>query len=162
MIKLLYNYFYMRILVVYATYSNSTFLAASILETELMNAGHQVSLNLVSEVDIEQFKNVDLIIFTSPSWDNNGEQGLPHQDYEGFKERLGNITFPNHKFAIMGLGDSTYTYFCGAVSHLEKMVEKMQGTLVLPSLKLDQFYIYEQECTQEIKKWAAAVNSKLT
>lgn len=146
---------------VYATYSNSTFLATSILETELVSADHEVSLNLVSEVDIEQFKNVDLVIFTSPSWDNNGVQGLPHQDYDGFRERLGNITFPGHKFAIMGLGDSTYTYFCGAVGHLEKMVEKMQGTLVIPSLKIDQFYIFEQERTAEIKQWAAELSAKL-
>lgn len=151
----------MRIFVVYATYSNSTFLATKILETELVKAGHQVTLSLVAETAVDQLGNFDLVIFTSPSWDNNGVQGLPHQDYDGFREKLAETTFPGHKFAIMGLGDSTYTYFCGAVTHLEKMVEKMQGTLVLPSLKLDQFYIYEQERTQEIKDWATALSAKL-
>lgn len=152
----------MNILLVYATYSNSTFSACQVLSEELTTKGHTVSMVLAREVTTAQIEAANLVILASPSWDHSGEQGMPHEDYERFKDIIGSTTFPDKQFAIVGLGDSTYTYFCGAVDHLEKMVAALQGKLITESLKIDQFYMAEAENTQKVKQWAAALAQKLS
>jgi flavodoxin I len=152
----------MKIVIVYATYSNSTFTAAHILDEELKKLGHTTEVVLARDVQVPQLQAAEVVVIASPSWDYTGTQGMPHEDYDIFKRTIGATTFPDKKFAIMGLGDSTYTYFCGAVTHLEKMVADMQGKLVTESLKLDQFYFAEAENTQKVKQWAATLAQKLS
>lgn len=151
----------MKIALVYATYSNSTFTASEALKAELEAKGHQVDMVLAKEVKLPQLQEADAIVLASPSWDYNGTQGMPHEDYEVFRVTVGTTTFPDKKFAILGLGDSTYTYFCGAVAHLEELVHNLQGKLVTESLKIDQFYMDEQGNTQKVKDWAAGLVAKL-
>jgi flavodoxin I len=151
----------MNVLLVYATYSNSTYSAAEIASTELKDAGHTVEIVLARETKPEQLQAADLVILASPSWDYFGDQGQPHEDYLVFNKTMADTTFPDKKFAILGLGDSTYTYFCGAVEHLQATVEKLQGKLIVESLKIDQYYINEVTATQQIKEWARNVSSTL-
>jgi flavodoxin len=132
------------------------------LAEELQQRGHSTEIMLARDVKSDNIKNADLVILASPSWDYSGQQGMPHEDYETFSKNIGADTFPGKKFAIMGLGDMNYTYFCGAVGHIEEMVAKLQGELVTESLKLDQFYIYEQENTVKIKQWAAQLAKTLS
>lgn len=152
----------MHILLAYATYSNSTFTAVHTLAEELTQRGHTCEIILARDVQTPQIEQTDVVLLASPSWDYSGQQGMPHEDYEVFRKNVGSTTFPGKKFAIMGLGDTNYTYFCGAVGHIEEMVTELQGQLVIESLKLDQFYIYEQENTVKIKQWAAQLASKLS
>lgn len=151
----------MKILIVYATYSNSTFTATHLAADELQAAGHTVDLVLARDAKPEQLSAADFVILASPSWDYHGDQGQPHEDYLLFNKTMENMTFPEKKFAVLGLGDSTYTYFCGAVEHIEKTVEKMQGKLIIESLKIDQFYMFEQESTKKVQEWAREVAKKL-
>lgn len=151
----------MKILLVYATYSNSTLMASELLKLELEATGHNVNLVQVRDTNPDQWNDHDLVILASPSWDFAGQQGLYHEDYEELKSRLGDQTKPGLKMAIMGLGDHTFTYFCGCVDHLEDMVNKLQAKLVIPSLKLDQYYMNEANCQKQIKEWTRVLLSRL-
>jgi flavodoxin I len=151
----------MKILIVYATYSNSTFTAAHLAEQELKDANFEPQVILAREVQPEHIQNADLVIIASPSWDYHGNQGQPHEDYLLFRKAMEGKTFPGKKFAVLGLGDSTYTYFCGAVAHLEEMIAQLQGKLLVDSLKIDQFYMYEPESTQKIKEWTRRVAKQI-
>lgn len=150
----------MKILIVYATYSNSTFTAAHIAEQEFRDAALETEVILARDVRPEHLENADVVLLASPSWDYHGDQGQPHEDYLIFRKVMEGKTFPNKKFAVLGLGDSTYTYFCGAVGHLEEIIKQLQGQLLHESLKIDQFYMYEPESTQKIKEWSREVAKK--
>ncbi len=151
----------MNILIVYATYSNSTFTAVHLAAEELQAAGHTVELVLARDAHVTHLQNAAVVILASPSWDYHGEQGQPHEDYLLFNSVTADSSFPGKKFAVLGLGDSSYTYFCGAVAHLEKIVERFQGHLFIESLKIDQFYMFEDEASKKVREWARAVAAKL-
>ncbi|MRH41100.1 hypothetical protein GH741_00240 [Aquibacillus halophilus] len=38
---------------------------------------------------------------------------------------------------MFGCGDQSYEYFCGALDHLEDLIEQSGASLPLPSLKID-------------------------
>lgn len=145
----------MQISIVYATYSNSTSSAVEILSSELAARGHEPQILPAREATPEQLQKSDVVILASPSWDHSGHQGMPHEDYDEFIQKMQNCKLEGKKCAVMGLGDSNYTYFCGAVDHLEKLLNTMGGSLTLPSLRIDQFYVFEGESTVQIKNWAA-------
>lgn len=151
----------MKVALIYATYSNGTFSAAQTLKAALEERGHQVNMVLAKDVQVPQLQEADLIVLASPSWDYNGTQGMPHEDYEVFRVTVGTTTFPDKKFAILGLGDSTYTYFCGAVTHLDELVKNLKGTLIHEPLKIDQYYMDEPGNTQKVKDWAIGLMGKL-
>ena len=144
----------MNVLIIYATYSGSTFSAAQHLEQVLQQKQYQVVMKNALEAHPDELHSPDLVVLTSPSWDVNGEEGMPHEDFQTFQAAVGETTYPQKPFAIMGLGDSNYKHFCGAVSHLEKWVQDKQGVLKQPSLKLDQYYFDEEARKQEIDAWA--------
>lgn len=144
----------MNILIVYATYSGSTMAASQYLQQVLEEKQHQVTLKTVLETQPTEFNDPDLIILASPSWDHSGEQGMPHEDYATLQQLAQGMTFAQKPFAVMGLGDSNYTYYCGAVEHLEQWIADLQGQLKIPSLKLDQYYFSEDERKAEIVAWA--------
>ncbi len=135
----------MKITLVYATYSNSTALAGEHLASLLKTAGHTVELLTANEATAEALQQPDLLILASPSWDYSGEQGMPHEDFTDLQLRLGNtFTLSGKPTAIMALGDSSFTYFCGAATHLTQWLTEKGGKEVLPPLKIDQYYANEQ------------------
>ncbi|MDQ5951845.1 MAG: flavodoxin [Patescibacteria group bacterium] len=151
----------MNILLMYATYSGSTTAASQIAEQVLQAKGHQVTVKQVQETQPTDFVAADFVLLASPSWDYHGEEGMPHEDYlEAFKTFAGQ-TFPTKKFAVLGLGDSNFTKFCGAADHLENWVKELQGDLFVPSLRLDQYYFNETENGEKVKLWAAQLGDAL-
>ena len=152
----------MNIVLVYATYSNSTFMASEVLAEQLRAVGHTVTVELARTAQAGALLLADAVILASPSWDYNGQQGMPHEDFEQFATHLSGSDLTQKPVAIMGLGDSSYQYFCGAVGHLEKLVTNLNGKLIVPSLKIDQYYMNEPAATQQITAWAGSVNQVLS
>jgi flavodoxin I len=76
-------------------------------------------------------------------------------------EKLKTQVYENKKFAIFGLGDSSYKHFCGAVDHLEELVKTMKGTLIVPSLRIDKFYSDQTGNMDKINAWADSVVTAL-
>jgi len=152
----------MHISIVYATYSGSTMTASQVLSDELTTAGAHVDQLLAIETTPEQVQASDLIIFGSPSWDYNGKQGMPHEDFEGLMERFKDHSFPDKKTAILGLGDSNYTHFCGAVAHLQDFTKKLKLVELVEPLKIDQFFVDETTHTTAIKDWAQKIMTALS
>ncbi len=66
----------------------------------------------------------------------------------------GSSALDGRAFALFGCGDSSYTYFCGAIDVLEDRVQKLGGNLVFDSLRIDG----EPE-EEEIREWTQDVAS---
>lgn len=154
----------MKILIVYATYSSGTETAAKVIMKTLLGSGNSVELVNALDTNIETFKTYDLIIFGSPSWKIDGVEGQPHQHFTKLLSEFDSMTFGKAKCAVFGLGHSDYYInFCGAVDVIEKAIESVSGSLVAPSLRINEFYFHQKENEEEIIKWTKSltVNDRL-
>src|SRR3989338_4754602 len=131
----------MNTLIIYATNSGSTFEVANLISAKLAEKSHQVEVKNVTEVTPDVIPNYELVLLGSPSWEYEGQEGFPQADFVAFMNNTPqDQTFPQTKFAVFGLGDKNYAIFCGAVDHMMKYVEKLQGQLVSEPLKIDAYY----------------------
>lgn len=142
----------MRTLIVFATYSTGTQLVAENIADLLTKHGFSVTIKKVQEIEENELPQYDLILLGSPSWDVGGQGGQPHQHFLDFIKKA-QAPLPGKKFAVFGLGDSVYPIFCGAVDHLEEFVLRLQGTLVIPSLRIDGYFFNPKEANQKIEQW---------
>lgn len=152
----------MNILLIYATYSGSTMSASQVLSDTLAEQGHQVSMQLVTETTADQLTQAEALILASPTWDYNGHEGMPHEDFLPFMEQHKDLKMPGKPVAILGLGDQNYSHFCGAVGHMEEYVRGLEMNLVVESLKIDQFYMDEPGNTEKVKNWGASLSAALS
>lgn len=152
----------MNILLVYATNSGTTMMAAQAVSDKLTAAGHSVTMKQVVETTVEEITVAPMVIFGSPSWDFDGKEGMPHEDYLPLMEKLKTMNAQNKPFAIFGLGDSSYRIFCGSVDHMEELVKTMKGKLVVPSLRIDNYFADQTKHMESINSWAESVGKTLT
>lgn len=146
----------MDIVLVYATNSGGTAQAAQMIADALKGKGHAVTIKEAKDASPDDLSAVQCIILGSPSWDYNGMEGQPLPEMADFIDRCKDIQLEGKPCAVFGLGDSSYTYFCGAVIHLEAFIKRTKGNLVMPSLKIDGFYT-KPETAETIEKWANAL-----
>lgn len=145
----------MKILIAYATYTSGTLSAAESLAKALKDKGHQVDLKQIAEVKFDDCLAYDLRIFSSPSWDYEDKGAWPHVDFVDFMEKSAGKSFAGKSCAVFGLGDSSYEVFCGAVEMIEEFIRKLGGQLVLPSLKIDNYFFDMNGYNQKLADWAA-------
>ncbi len=143
----------MHVVIIFATNSGSTYLVSKRLE-KLLTKKHSVRVVEVKNVIINDVANADLVIFGSPSWDFEGREGMPHQMMLACMERVRPYKFNGKAVAVFGCGDTSYTYFCGAVDQLEKFVHEQGGTLVIPSLRIDGYHFDEKRAITQVEDWA--------
>lgn len=149
----------MQISIIYATYSNSTGLATELLETELTKMGHVVSRAMISTITSEALQQTEFLVLASPSWDYQGQQGMPHEDFTKFHEANPDLDLNGKPIAIMGLGDSSFTFFCGAVDHLTEWFESYGALTEVEPLKIDQYYFNESAAKSQVIAWATEVDA---
>lgn len=142
----------MNILISYSTNSGSTYVVARTIAASLEKK-HTTILkpaSLAHELDVEK---ADIILLGSPSWDVNGKEGQPHETMLALVERLSTISLEQKRLLLFGCGDSSYTHFCGAVDELEIWAKTTKATLLLPSLRLDEFFFHEEKNITKTKAW---------
>lgn len=150
----------MKILLAFATYSSGTDLASQLVEEKLKEK-YQIERKDIREVLFGELENADVVIFASPSWRTRKGDGQPHEFFLDFMDKMEGKKVPGKKFAIMGLGDTAYTNFCGAVDVLETFVGQLDGELLCPSLRIDGFYFNQHENEEHIRSWAHSLHSFL-
>lgn len=144
----------MNICIAYETYSSSTETVVTIVATRLTEKGHTVTVRRMRDgVQTEDLKKTDLTIFASPSWFERGKEGQPHISFLNFMDTAQNESFKDMKFALIGLGDSTYAHFCHAVDMLGGFFERHEAINIAPTLKLDSFLSNSEHETQRLHQW---------
>lgn len=141
-----------KALIVYGSTTGNTEYAAGVVERVLGEKGMDVTKLDASDASPEGLcDGYDLVVFGCSTW---GEDSIELQDdfiplFESFDE----INAKGKKTAVFGTGDSSYTYFCGAVDAIEQKLDEM-GATVLDTLKIDGDPQSEKD---EIAAWAEKV-----
>lgn len=151
----------MNILLVYATNSGGTLMASQSVADILTQKGHTVALKEAAETTPEDVTNAAFVLLASPSWDYENAEGMPHEHFAVLMKGLEGKTLDGKPFAILGLGDKSYTKFCGAVDEFEDFVAKLKGKLAIPSLRIDGFFYDQTGNTQKITDWTNKLASSL-
>ncbi len=134
---------------------------ANLVADVLRRGSHTATVQHVRDTKQDQLSGYDVILFGSPSWDYNGKEGQLHEEMRIFVEGTNNLSLEGKKVAVFGLGDSSYMYFTGAVSHLEKFVADCHASLLVPSLRIDGFYFDLDANEKKVHEWAAEVLQQL-
>lgn len=148
----------MKILIIYGTNSGGTQQVGTIISEELQKKKHSFVLMNARDADFETMTNHDLVIFGSCTWElvtpKKRFEGTLQADFLDFRDKLKGKELVGQKFAVFGLGDSSYTNFCIAANHLEGMVRQLKGVLVAEPLKIDKFFFKLEENRKKIRTWA--------
>lgn len=147
----------MKILIGYATYSGGTQMACDFIKKKLEDKSYQVDLKLISEISGNFIDEYDFFIFSSPSWNYDGKEGQPHQEFVSWMESNKNLDFKGKKIALFGLGDSSYTYFCGAVDILTDFFKNRNSVIKGFPLKIDNYLFDMDKNNKLIEDWLAEI-----
>ncbi|MBI4066413.1 flavodoxin domain-containing protein [Candidatus Gottesmanbacteria bacterium] len=151
----------MNVLLVYATNSGGTAQAAKTIADVLTSKGHTVTVKDAKDAGLNDLAAASLVILGSPSWDYNGMEGQPLPEMVELIARCKDAHLEGKPCAVFGLGDSSYTYYCGAVTYLETYVKRNKGMLIVPSLKVDGYYMHP-DASQQVTAWTNGVDEKLS
>ncbi|WP_264737516.1 flavodoxin [Cytobacillus firmus] len=140
----------MKIGVFYASMSGNTEAIADIISGELKNQNHNVDLeDFMSVQSAAELLNYDLTFIGMYTW---GDGDYPDECLDMIEE-IEQLDLENHPFAIFGSGDTSYPEFCGALDHLQELIEEQGGTVVGNPLRIE--FNPEPEDEEEIKKFVS-------
>lgn len=143
-----------KVLIIYGSTTGNTETAAEIIEKNLASKGFQVNRENVIDAKVSDLNTADLVLFGCSTW---GEDSIELQDdFIPFYESLDKASVENKKVGVFGCGDSSYTYFCGAVDAIEEKVSALSGKLVAEGLKIDGD---PMDSRDDILRWADEVAS---
>ena len=156
----------MKVLIVFATNSSGTFEASKIVRDVFVANGHTVRLKRAMHARGDDLQAADVVVLGSCTWMGASPTGKPiegqlQEHMEAFVAKLKGTMFPGKRFAVFGLGDSSYTYFARAADHLERFVKQAKGEKVGPSLKIDGFFFDLDQNLKKVETWATAVERLL-
>ncbi len=151
----------LKILLVYATNSAGTFVVADIINN-ILAKDFSVNMLNASETGLNDADNYDVIILGSPTWDYGGRDGMPHEMMMELLNKWQHKSLAQKQFAVFGCGDKMFVEFCAAVDYMEKFIDSAGGRLLLPSLRLNNFFFELDNNTELAKKWAGDLRKKLS
>ncbi len=122
-------------LIVYGSTTGNTEFVASHIEKALIAEGYEVTNESADSVSASGLcDNYGLILFGCSTW---GDEEIELQDdFIPLFDEFDSINAQGKKTAVFGCGDSSYTYFCGAVDAIEQKLSAM-GAEVIDTLKID-------------------------
>lgn len=134
--------------------------AAELAAAELRTVGHDVDVVGVEEASREKLSLYGALIVASPSWEDQGKDGQPLPEVRKFLKTLTAEDLKDKKIALIGLGDTSYPHYCGAIDVMEEMLKKISVTPVVTSLRVDRYYSL-RENKDNVKSWASGLGKSL-
>ena len=146
-----------NVLVVYGSTTGNTETAASMVEGVLADGGHTVTLLDVAKAKADNLcQGHDCVLFGCSTW---GDDSIELQDdFIPLFDAFDSIGAKGVKTASFGCGDTSYTYYCGAVDAIEERLKELGANLVASGLKIDGD---PQDAKGEIEAWAKDIMDSL-
>ena len=140
------------VLIVYGSTTGNTEFTAQTIGQVFNTAGMTVEVQDVSNVVVAGLcARYDLILFGCSTW---GDDEIELQDdFVPFFDEMESIGANGKNVAVFGCGDSSYTYYCGAVDVISEKLQQL-GANVIDTLKLDGAPQSEKDAIDE---WAESI-----
>ncbi|SCX98190.1 flavodoxin [Desulfoluna spongiiphila] len=141
-----------RALIIFGSTTGNTENTAERIGGILNAKGLEVTVQNVSDATPGDEAGYDLVLYGCSTW---GEDEIELQDdFIDYYEAMDKAALGGKKVGVFGCGDSSYTWFCGAVDAIEEKVRNIGGTLVAEGLKIDG---EPDDYEDEIDAWATGV-----
>jgi flavodoxin I len=123
----------MKILVVYASLTGNTEEMAELVAKGAEEAGAQVVLKNVEDVQAAALADYDGIALGAYTW---GDGELP-EEFEAFYDELLEVSLAGKPAVAFGSGDTAYAHYCLSVDLIAARLEERGAVLVAPGLKVE-------------------------
>ncbi|RLV58848.1 flavodoxin [Parashewanella curva] len=135
--------------ILFGTVYGSAQFVAETLTTELQEQGYQTNLlNPEENVDFVPSEDELLLVITSTT----GQGDLPDNILPWFESMRSAAPYlPKLKYGLIGLGDSSYETYCGAIKQVDALLEELGANAIVPRLEVDAIETMEPEV--EAKAW---------
>ena len=142
-----------KVLIVYGSTTGNTEALAEILGRLIQEAGHEPTLLNAADASAPGLcDGWDMILFHCLTWGD--DEVVLQDDFDTLFQQFDLINAKGHKTACFATGDSSFTYFCGAVDVIEAALERLGANVVAEGLKIDG---QAQSDQPEIHEWAKVV-----
>jgi len=131
---------------------NSSMLAMQLQEKLAAKfADRQFEILDVMDAGNLNYADYDLIIFLCSTWDD----GQPNINGREYLQSLTSDKTQGKKWAVIGLGDSAYPHFCGAVPIIEARLKELGANLAGESFKVDG--MVDEMVVDKVVAWVETV-----
>lgn len=146
-----------NVLIVYGSTTGNTETVAEKIADRLTGGGHAVTVLDAGKAQAPGLcAGRDCVLFGCSTW---GEDTIELQDdFVPLFDAFGSIGASGVKVASFGCGDSSYTYYCGAVDAINEKLEKLGANIVAKGLKIDSA---PGDASGDIEAWAKEVMAAL-
>ncbi len=140
-------------LIIFGSTTGNTESVSDTIAKIVTDRGAQTTVMNVADSSVEELgKDYDLILLGCSTW---GEEEIELQDdFVDFYESMTGAPLSGKRVAVFGCGDSSYTYFCGAVDVIQERAEQKGAVIVCDPLKIDGD---PNDAADEIQSWAEAL-----
>ena len=146
-----------NVLIVYGSTTGNTETVANGVAGMIKGAGHDVTLLDAGKAQPAGLcAGRDCVLFGCSTW---GDDTIELQDdFVSLFDAFDTIGASDVKTASFGCGDSSYTYYCGAVDAINEKLETLGAKMVAPGLKIDGD---PGDAGDEIESWTRQVLAAL-
>ena len=146
-----------NVLIVFGSTTGNTETVANDIATILRNNGNDVTVLDAGKVNPAGLcSGHDCVLFGCSTW---GDETIEFQDdFIPLFESFDVIGVSDVKAAAFGCGDSSYTYFCGAVDSINEKLEELGAKVVAEGFKIDGD---PSDASDKIEAWASKIMASL-
>jgi flavodoxin short chain len=141
-----------KTLIIYGSLTGNTEGVAFKISDMLQAAGQEAEVKNAIDCELDALEgDFDHLMLACSTWDD----GLPQGDFLEFMERVENsqLDLSAKKISLVGLGDSNYVHFCGALEQMEELfVGKFKGQKIIEALRIDGYPDMEEN-QQKVTAW---------
>lgn len=135
--------------IIYGSRSGNSRAVAVLAKEYASFLGLQCYCESMEGFDLNSLKNIEnLIIIVSTH--GEGEPPVPAEGLHAFIHTKNAPYMTSTKYAVLGLGDSSYRYFCNTGADFDHQLEKLGASRILPLEKCD--IDFEEKSKEWIKK----------
>jgi len=114
--------------------------ATELVGARLKASGNQVTILSIDQATKDILASHEILVVASPSWEDQGLDGQPLPEVRQFITSLSPADLFGKKIALLGLGDTAYPHFCGAIDVMEALFKKINVSPIIESLRIDKYY----------------------